>query len=200
MHSFNPLSSSTQEMTYCNGLSAALSAAQGLGYNSAFPPIAFPKRSAIMRKCIIVLLTVVVLLGAALGQTASQPQTAPAPKFDINNIDKSLDPCVDFYKFACSKWMKNNPAPPEYPDWVSFSEVYEHNLGILRSILDKYSANDPQRSPINRKIGDFYASYTDESAVNKAGYSPLKPELDRIAAVKDKTQMIEVMAHEQLVG
>ncbi len=153
-----------------------------------------------MRNYIIVLLTVLMLLSAALGQTASQPKTAPAPKFDINNIDKSLDPCVDFYQFACSKWIKNNPAPPDYPDWVSFSEVYEHNLGVLRGILDKSSANDPQRSPINRKIGDFYAACMDESAVNKAGYSPLKPELDRIAAVKNKTQMIEVMAHEQLIG
>jgi putative endopeptidase len=152
-----------------------------------------------MRNYIITLLTVLVLLGAALGQTASQ-QTAPVPKFDVNNIDKSLDPCVDFYQFTCSKWMKNNPAPPDYPDWVSFSEVYEHNLGVLRGILDKSSANDPQRSPINRKIGDFYASCMDEPAVNKAGYSPLKPELDRIAAVKNKTQMIEVMAHEQLIG
>ena len=152
-----------------------------------------------MRNYIITLLTVLVLLGAALGQTASQ-QTAPAPKFDVNNIDKSLDPCVDFYQFTCSKWMKNNPAPPDYPDWVSFSEVYEHNLGILHGILEKASNPKPPRTPVNQKIGDFYASCMDESAVNKAGYLPLKPELDRIAAVKDKTQMIEVMAHEQLIG
>lgn len=153
-----------------------------------------------MRNYIIVLLTIFVALGAALGQTASQPQTAPAPKFDINNIDKSLDPCVDFYQFACSKWIKNNPAPPDYPDWVSFSEIYEHNLGVLRGILEKASNPKPPRTPVNQKIGDFYAACMDESAINKAGYSPLKPELDHIAAVKNKVQMIEVMAHEQLVG
>ena len=153
-----------------------------------------------MRNYIIVLLTIFVVLGAALGQTASQPQSVPAPKFDINNIDKSLDPCADFYQFACSKWIKNNPAPPDYPDWVSFSEIYEHNLGVLRGILEKASNPKPLRTPVNQKIGDFYAACMDEAAINKAGYSPLKPELDRIAAVKNKVQMIEVMAHEQLVG
>lgn len=140
--------------------------------------------------------------GPSPGKSGSADTSTPrpAPKFDIANIDKSLDPCVDFYQYACANWIKNNPIPPDYPDWVSFSEVYEHNLGILHSILEKAAANDPQRSPVMQKIGDFYASCMDETAVNKEGYKPLQPELDRIASVKDKTQMIEVMSHEQLIG
>jgi putative endopeptidase len=124
----------------------------------------------------------------------------PAPKFDVANIDRSLDPCADFYQYSCANWIKNNPIPPDYPDWESFSEVYEHNLGILHAILEKASVNDPKRSPVMQKIGDFYASCVDEQAANKQGVAPLKPELDRIAAVKDKAQMIEVMAHEEIVG
>jgi predicted metalloendopeptidase len=124
----------------------------------------------------------------------------PAPKFDIANIDKSADPCVDFYQYACGNWMKNNPIPGDQPIWISFNEVYEHNLLVLRQILEKASANDPRRSPVLQKIGDFYASCMDEAAVNKAGYTPLKPELDRIAAIKDKAQMIELIAHEQMIG
>jgi putative endopeptidase len=133
----------------------------------------------------------------AVGEGAQEHR---APKFDIANIDKTADPCVDFYQYACGNWLKNNPIPGDQPVWISFNEVYEHNLAVLRQILEKASANDPGRSPVIQKIGDFYSACMDEAAVNKAGYSPLKPELERVAAVKDKTQMMEVMAHEELIG
>jgi putative endopeptidase len=126
--------------------------------------------------------------------------TRPAPKFDVANIDKSLDPCVDFYQYACGNWIKNNPIPPDYPEWLSFNEVYEHNLAVLHGILEKASASDSQRSPVLQKIGDFYASCMDEKAVNQKRFAPLQPELDRIAAVKSVPEMIEVMSHQQLVG
>ena len=126
--------------------------------------------------------------------------TRPAPKFDINFIDKSLDPCQDFYQYACSKWMKSNPIPGDYTDWVSFSEVYENNLAVLHQILEKAAANDPARNAVTQKIGDFYASCMDEKAANQQRWKPLQPEFDRIAAVKDKTQMIDVMAHQEVIG
>jgi putative endopeptidase len=134
--------------------------------------------------------------------TNSPDTTAPRPdpKFDINYIDKSLDPCQDFYQYACAKWMKSNPIPGDYTDWVSFSEVYEHNLAVLHAILEKAAANDPARNAVTQKIGDFYASCMDEKTANEQRGKPLQPELDRIAAVKDKTQMIEVMARLEIIG
>src|SRR5512137_2357717 len=162
-------------------------------------------RSSVIRFGISLLLMAAVAVGqgpspAKSGSSADTSTPRPAPRFDVANIDKSLDPCVDFYQYACANWIKNNPIPPDYPSWQSFGEVYEYNLAKLHAILEKASANDPQRSPVMQKIGDFYASCMDEAAVNHAGAAPLKPELDRIAAVKDKAQMIEVMSHQQLIG
>src|SRR5437764_828857 len=136
----------------------------------------------------------------AARKNVEQPAAVPAPKFDIANIDKSVDPCVDFYQFACGNWIKKNPIPPDYADWVSFNEVYEYNLSVLHGILEKAGANDPRRSPVTQKIGDFYASCMDEQTINRKGFSPLKPEFDRIAAIKDRQHMLEVMAVEALQG
>src|SRR5579864_709599 len=149
-----------------------------------------------MRRLIRICMFIPFMVLSVFPQSSSTASKSyPAPKFDINSIDKSVNPCDDFYQFACGVWLKNNPIPPDYTDWVSFTEVQEHNYTVLRDILEKTSANDPKRNPTAQKIGDFYFSCMDEQAANKKGYTPLKAEFDRITAVKDKTQMLELMAH-----
>jgi putative endopeptidase len=165
-------------------------------------------RNLLIRLCVVAFLATVVLSPSARSQTAgssgakpgADANTHPAPRFDVANIDKSLDPCVDFYQYACANWIKNNPIPPDYAEWLSFNEVYEHNLAVLHDILEKASANDPRRSPVVQKIGDFYASCMDEKTVNQKRFAPLEPELKRIASVKSLPEMMEVMSHEELIG
>ena len=130
-------------------------------------------------------------------------QSAPAAKpvgFSIDNIDKTVDPCVDFYQYACGNWLKTTEIPADESEWVSFSELYERNLVTEREILEKAAVVDPKRSAIEQKIGDFYSSCVDEKAVDAKGIDPLKPDLDRIAAAKDKAALIEVLAHQRLIG
>jgi len=115
--------------------------------------------------------------------------------FDISAIDRSVDPCVDFYQYACGTWMKNNPIPPDQSVWGRFNELQERNLVILRGILEKAAVASPNRTPVEQKIGDFYESCMDERAIDRKGISPIRPDLDRIAALKDKAALVDEVAN-----
>jgi endothelin-converting enzyme/putative endopeptidase len=130
---------------------------------------------------------------------ASQP-SQPSARFNIDNIDKTVDPCVDFYQYACGNWMKTMKIPADRPEWDSFSEVEEQNLAVLRDILEKAAAGGDGRDAIDQKIGDFYGACMDEKAVETKGLDPLKPELARIAAAKDKQALIDAIARVHLIG
>jgi len=143
-------------------------------------------------------LAIVVLTAAAA--VAQSPNDKMAPGFSIEAIDKTIDPCIDFYEYACGNWLKNTEIPADQTEWASFTELYERNLVTLRGILEKASTGGANRSVIEQKIGDYYGACTDEKAADAKGLDPLKPELARVVAVKDKAELIDVVAHSHMVG
>jgi putative endopeptidase len=142
----------------------------------------------------------VVLLLCALSFSQSSTPAKPAPGFSIDTIDKSVNPCVDFYEYACGNWIKKAEIPPDQAQWVSFIELHERNMDIMHGILEKASQGGASRNPIDQKIGDMYGSCMDEKTVNSEGLSALKPELDRIDAVKDKQSLIDEIARVHMIG
>jgi putative endopeptidase len=131
--------------------------------------------------------------------STASPSLSQPDHFDLNAIDSSLDPCTDFYEYACKKWMAANPIPPDQSRWSHAGKLNLWNQGILRDVLEKASANDPQRSAVQQKIGDYYASCTNESEINAKGIAAVQPELDRISGLQSKAQLAAEAAHLHLI-
>jgi len=139
---------------------------------------------------------VLVISGAAQAnpQAPASADVPYTPGLDVSAMDKSIDPCVDFYKYSCGNWMKKNPIPADQASWSAYGKLQDENRAILRDILEKAAVPDARRSAVQQKIGDYYASCMDEKAVETLGAKPLDTELKRIAGLKSKDQLPEFIA------
>ena len=131
---------------------------------------------------------------------AAPPSTSELRVFDPSLIDKTVDPCENFYRFSCNGWFKRNPLPPDQTSYGRFTELYELNRLHLKQILEEAAVPSPSRTPNEQKIGDEYSSCMDTATVNKLGIAPLKPELDRIAALKSSAELPALLAHLHSIG
>jgi putative endopeptidase len=104
--------------------------------------------------------------------------------FDLSAIDKSADPCTDFYQYACGNWVKNNPIPADQVRWArSFSLLRERNIYLLWQELDA-AANKPG-NPLEKQYGNYFAACMDTALIEENGLQPLEPAFKRIAGLKD---------------
>ncbi len=129
------------------------------------------------------------LAGASAG---SAEETKSGPKlehFDPTLVDKELNPCDDFYKYACNKWLTANPIPPDQVYWSTGSGLELWNENVERETLEASSKNDSKRSAVQQKIGDYWTACMDESGIEAAGVKPLQPELERIGALTSKKEI-----------
>jgi endothelin-converting enzyme/putative endopeptidase len=137
-------------------------------------------------------MAILLLAGGTVPLAAQESKTTQNSV--VSSLDKNVDPCVDFYQFACGGWIKNNPIPADRPIWSRFGELAERNRTVLRGILED-AAKATKRTANEQKIGDYYSTCVDQDSINKKGIAVLKPEFDRIAALKDKSALPALMAH-----
>jgi putative endopeptidase len=136
---------------------------------------------------------------AQAAEVAPKESSLPAP-LDKRFLDISADPCVDFAKYSCGNFPKVYPIPADRSNYGTGALVGEHTQFELHSLLQKVEADSPSRTASEQKVGDYYASCMNTDAIAAAGLKPLQPELDRIAALKDKSDLTALLAHYQLIN
>jgi endothelin-converting enzyme/putative endopeptidase len=128
---------------------------------------------------------------------AQQPAISASkyePALDVTAMDRSVDPCVDFFRYSCGGWLRNNPIPPDQSSWTLYAKMQDENRVRLRGILEAAAAPDATRNPVMQKIGDYYASCVDEKAIEVKGAALLKPDLERITKINSKAEIAAVAA------
>ena len=130
---------------------------------------------------------------ATAGVTSGPSQSG----LQLDALDRSADPCTDFFQFACGSWVTNNPIPADRSSWGRFDELQDRNNETLKTILESAAGGgDPQ----SQKIGDYYASCMDEKAIDAKGIAPLDPLLKKIGAVTTASELAPIVAELHTIG
>ena len=115
---------------------------------------------------------------------------------NIANLDTTVKPGDDFFRYANGNWLKNNPIPAEFSIYGSFEELKEDNNKQLHSLMELAVADkNAKPGSINQKIADFYSSGMDSAAIEKTGIKAIQPELDKIDGIKTTPDLIKLVAY-----
>lgn len=134
----------------------------------------------------------------------TEDKSADVPKrtvfFDKTGMDTTVKPGDDFFNYASGNWMKNTKIPPSETGWGSFYTLFDENTENLHKILDDVSSKDNSAGTAEQKVGDLYKSGMDTAAIEKLGYDPIKPTLEKIGAVKDYKGLVQFAAEQYKTG
>lgn len=138
----------------------------------------------------------------AQSQARSTPQAAAAPVsgIDLATLDPAVRPQDDFYGYVNGVWARNTAIPADKSTWGTYIELRETVQGQLRKVIDAALANPGQAGSESRKIADLYTSFMDQKTRDAAGFTPLRTELARVAAVTDKHDLAALFAALQRSG
>jgi endothelin-converting enzyme/putative endopeptidase len=133
---------------------------------------------------------------AARGQAAEQKPLSAipySPSLDLTSLDRTVDPCTDFYKFSCGGWQKNNPIPADQATWSVYAKLAIENQQLLWGIL-RDDAVAKNRTPVQQKVGDYFGACMNTTAIDALGAKPAQPVLARIDALKTRDALVKAIA------
>ncbi|PJJ53169.1 M13 family metallopeptidase [Hymenobacter chitinivorans] len=143
-----------------------------------------------------------LLLGLALTGCNSGNKAGGAGQPDLlqANLDTTVRPGDDFFTYANGGWLKQHPIPASESSWGIGKEVQNEVYARLRALNEEAAKANAAAGTSQQKIGDFWATGLDSAAIDKQGIAPLKPELDRIAAIKSVADVQSVVARHKVLG
>src|SRR5579863_5327142 len=132
------------------------------------------------------------------GASGSADAEKPAPQldhFDAKNADSSVDACTDFYQYSCKRWVANNPVPPDEVFWGAFGKLQLWNTSFVhQTVLEVAAKPAAERTPVEQKVGDYWNACMDQKQRNATALDTLLPKLQRIEAMRNKSELAEVVA------
>jgi putative endopeptidase len=130
----------------------------------------------------------VLVLSLAMVALSGMAQTNLSSGIDLKNLDTSVKAGDDFYHYAAGGWLKSHPLDAEHTDNGAFTDLYELNQKRIQGIILQYASKPQKQGTLEQKIGSLYNLMMDSVRLNREGWAPLKPTLDKIAAIKDKRE------------
>lgn len=135
----------------------------------------------------------VLALAVAAG-CDSKKEAVMTSGIDLTNLDTTAVQGADFYQYACGGWMKKHPLTNEYSRFGSFDMLAENNREQLKGLIVEIAAGQNVQGTIGQKIGDIYNLAMDSVKLNADGVTPIQADLEKIASVKDKSEIVPLMA------
>ena len=129
-----------------------------------------------------------IFLGLAFCALGAFAQTNLSSGIDLKNLDTSIKPGNDFYHYAAGGWLKSHPLDAEHAENGAFVDLQELNQKRIQGIILEYASKPQQKGSLGQKIGSLYNLMMDSVRLNREGWAPIKPTLDKIAAIKNRKE------------
>ena len=130
----------------------------------------------------------------------SKKEAVMASGIDLGNLDTTVVRGADFFQYACGGWMKKHPLTDEYSRFGSFDMLAENNREQLKGLIAEIAGQENEKGTVAQKIADIYNLAMDSAKLNTEGIEPIKADLERIASVKDKEEIVPLMAELSHIG